>query len=423
MKQVEENQYAKKCRATLIDKIARFGAITTEDFMAHCLTDPQFGYYRHAKLGQDFITAPMLSQEFGATVGAWVELNWKRLRKPRKVMLVEAGAGRGELLHDVLYYLQENCRELMPCLFVQLVEVNQSLRQKQAQVFAKFSNSCRLRGVAWHENLEDVPEGTAIFIANEFFDALPTRQYVLLSSRSQKSAQSNPHEYQSFMRRVAVTNDSLNKYLGLDQDFGLGFSLDFSLDFSSSLRFVRAEQQALPPILLKALGQQKTQRKKQANQKGISQKEINQERINQEGMIEQVIEISPRTLAITANLAQVLARFGGAVLICDYGYSSQKKAKKGGSLQAFFRHKVVDPLLYYGACDMSVEVDFESIANEFRELDECSITTQREFLRDDKAFRQKNKDSHIAERNERLVAKDAMGERFKVLTAFSNRPS
>lgn len=391
MKQKQQNQYAEKCRTALIHKIARFGAITTEDFMAHCLTDTQFGYYRHAKLGADFITAPMMSKEFGKAVGTWVEINWKRLSKPREVILLEAGAGRGELLHDVLFYLQENCPELIPCLFIQLIEVNQSLRQKQAQVIADFlhksASSCKLRGAAWCENIEDVPEGTYIFIANEFFDALPTRQYILSpvsqQDRLQKSSQSSSQQYQSFMRRIAISRDSGGEEV--------------------SLRFVRAEQRALPPILINETQQGKEQQEKQKPQ-------------------ERIVEISPRTLAITSNLAQMLVRFGGAIFICDYGYSSQRQAKKGGSLQAFLRHKVVDPLFYCGACDLSVEVDFASIASEFSRLDECGIETQREFLLADKAFAQEGRNSVIAERNKRLLGKNAMGERFKVLTAFSKIP-
>ncbi len=31
----------------------------------------------------------------------------------------------------------------------------------------------------WHPSIDDLPNGPAIIIANEFFDALPLRQYVL----------------------------------------------------------------------------------------------------------------------------------------------------------------------------------------------------------------------------------------------------
>ena len=393
MQQQSENLYAEKCRAALFNKIARFGAITTEDFMAHCLTDQLFGYYRHANLGEDFITAPMFSEEFGAAVGEWVELSWKRLRKPQKLMLVEAGPGRGELLHDVLAYLQENCPELIPRLDLHLLEVNPSLRQKQAQVLKKFSEKFLLRDVVWHESIESLPQGACIFIANEFFDALPTRQYLLQlqyplqypSQSTQSAAQSSAQQWRCFMRRIAISDESAE---------------------TAGLRFVRAELCLLPPILLNAIPQVK---------QDFAEKV-------QEKVQEKVVEISPQTLAIVASLAQMLVRFGGAVFICDYGYFSQEQAKRGGSLQAFLKHKVVDPLRYCGACDLSAEVDFASLANEFSVVEECDTKTQSEFLLAAEVFKRRGKDSSSVAKNERLLAKNAMGERFKVLTAFSKIP-
>jgi NADH dehydrogenase [ubiquinone] 1 alpha subcomplex assembly factor 7 len=55
---------------------------------------------------------------------------------------------------------------------VHLIETSTPLREKQEQMLARY---CRPH---WHQSLEDVPEAPLIVIANEFFDALPIRQFV-----------------------------------------------------------------------------------------------------------------------------------------------------------------------------------------------------------------------------------------------------
>jgi SAM-dependent MidA family methyltransferase len=58
-------------------------------------------------------------------------------------------------------------------LDVHLVEASDRLSERQSEALA----SCG-RPVSWHRTIDDIPPGPAIFIANEFFDALPARHYV-----------------------------------------------------------------------------------------------------------------------------------------------------------------------------------------------------------------------------------------------------
>jgi len=51
-----------------------------------------------------------------------------------------------------------------------LVEINEQLRSLQGQVLAAYKPT-------WHARFEDVPEGPLLLVANEFFDALPVRQF------------------------------------------------------------------------------------------------------------------------------------------------------------------------------------------------------------------------------------------------------
>jgi NADH dehydrogenase [ubiquinone] 1 alpha subcomplex assembly factor 7 len=56
---------------------------------------------------------------------------------------------------------------------VHLVETSPSLRQRQQAALA--SSGFPLQ---WHDRIEDVPSGPTLLVANEFFDALPVRQFM-----------------------------------------------------------------------------------------------------------------------------------------------------------------------------------------------------------------------------------------------------
>jgi NADH dehydrogenase [ubiquinone] 1 alpha subcomplex assembly factor 7 len=51
-----------------------------------------------------------------------------------------------------------------------LVEINDRLRALQAAALAQFAPT-------WHARLDSVPQGPTLLVANEFFDALPVRQF------------------------------------------------------------------------------------------------------------------------------------------------------------------------------------------------------------------------------------------------------
>jgi SAM-dependent MidA family methyltransferase len=59
-------------------------------------------------------------------------------------------------------------------LRVHLVELSPVLRKRQEETLAQSGVPCM-----WHHDVAEVPDGPAIFIANEFFDALPVHQAVM----------------------------------------------------------------------------------------------------------------------------------------------------------------------------------------------------------------------------------------------------
>ena len=151
------------------------GPISVADYMRLCLGHPQHGYYvTRDPLGAqgDFITAPEVSQMFGELIGAWAAAAWQQMGAPREVRLIELGPGRGTLMADALRAAKA-VPEFVDALSVHLVETSPMLRGAQQVKLAAAT-----RPIAWHGQIEDVPEGPSIAIANEFVDALPADQLV-----------------------------------------------------------------------------------------------------------------------------------------------------------------------------------------------------------------------------------------------------
>ncbi|AWN54177.1 SAM-dependent methyltransferase [Methylobacterium sp. 17Sr1-1] len=153
--------------------IAVEGPITIERYMALCLGHPVHGYYRtRDPLGAagDFTTAPEISQIFGELLGLWTAEVWHGLGHPAPFRLVELGPGRGTLMADALRALKAAAPDCLAAADLHLVETSPTLRAAQKQALANASPS-------WHDAIDTLPGGPAIILANEFFDALPVRQY------------------------------------------------------------------------------------------------------------------------------------------------------------------------------------------------------------------------------------------------------
>ena len=158
---------------SLIDRqIAETGPMPFGLYMQLCLTHPVHGYYhRKGPIGRggDFVTAPEISQIFGESIGVWVALAGRELGG--RFDLVELGPGRGTLMADLWRSLSRVAPEAQPGGPV-LIEISDSLKAEQARALAGLSPR-------WHKSVADLPDAgpPLVIIANEFFDALPVRQY------------------------------------------------------------------------------------------------------------------------------------------------------------------------------------------------------------------------------------------------------
>lgn len=150
------------------------GPIRLDRYMDLCLGHPEYGYYRTRDpfgQGGDFTTAPEVSQIFGELIAVWCIDAWDALGQPGALQIVELGPGRGTLMADLLRTLR-SVASFTARIDVHLVETSEVLKKSQQDAVAPF-----IANPTWHDALASVPGGMAIVVANEFFDALPVRQF------------------------------------------------------------------------------------------------------------------------------------------------------------------------------------------------------------------------------------------------------
>jgi NADH dehydrogenase [ubiquinone] 1 alpha subcomplex assembly factor 7 len=156
----------------LAEHIRENGPLTVAEFMGACLYDPEDGYYAtRPNIGgadADFLTAPEASQMFGELVGLWCAHEWDALGKPA-FNWIELGPGRGVLMQDALRATQR-IEGMHDAASITLVETSEPLKEEQAEHVSQ---------AEWVPRIEDAPPGPCLVIANEFFDCLPIRQFVL----------------------------------------------------------------------------------------------------------------------------------------------------------------------------------------------------------------------------------------------------
>ena len=151
-------------------QINAFGAISIADYMRECLMHPHYGYYqKQIVFGEegDFITAPEISQMFGEIIGLKLAEKWIEAGRPHDTHLIELGPGRGTLMADILR-ATKTIPDFHNSVHVHFIEASDQLKALQAE---------KVPNATWHDQIQDVPEGFSLIIANEFFDALPIHQF------------------------------------------------------------------------------------------------------------------------------------------------------------------------------------------------------------------------------------------------------
>lgn len=152
------------------------GWISFEQYMNTALYAPGLGYYGAGanKIGGDgdFITAPSLGQQFAACLARQCGEILKNLKSEQPAMLVEFGAGTGQLALDLLAHL--DTLHSLPQQYL-MVETSPELQQRQNQLIKRHRPDL-LNIVSWVDHVP-VNGVCGVIIANELLDALPVKRF------------------------------------------------------------------------------------------------------------------------------------------------------------------------------------------------------------------------------------------------------
>ena len=145
-----------------------------DKFINLSLYDKKFGYYMKknpfGKKG-DFTTAPNISRLFSEMLAIWIISFWQSLGSPKKINLIELGAGNGEMMKVFIESFKNFPFFFKSCNLI-IHEKSPSLTRIQKK---KLINT-KIKWVSKITKIKD--KNPCIFIANEFFDAIAIKQFI-----------------------------------------------------------------------------------------------------------------------------------------------------------------------------------------------------------------------------------------------------
>ena len=154
-------------------KNKKYNLLTLDKYIEEALYNKKFGYYMNkdpfGKKG-DFITAPNISILFSEMIAIWIISFWESLKCPKKFNLIELGAGNGEMMSVLIKTFNQFPNFKKACK-INILEKSNFLKKKQKE-------NINDKSVKWLSNIRDLNNLPCIFIANEFFDALPIKQFI-----------------------------------------------------------------------------------------------------------------------------------------------------------------------------------------------------------------------------------------------------
>jgi len=146
--------------------------LPVDKFLKRVLYDKKIGYYTTKQpFGQkgDFITAPKISNLFSEIIAIWIISIWEEFGKPKNFNIIELGPGDGSLT-KILLEVFKRFPNFNSAKKVYLYELSNLLKKLQKK-------NIQSSQVKWIKNFKSINSGPVIFFGNEFFDAIPIKQF------------------------------------------------------------------------------------------------------------------------------------------------------------------------------------------------------------------------------------------------------
>ena len=153
-------------------KINKTTNLPLDKFINRSLYDKNSGYYiKKNPIGKkgDFITAPKISRLFSEIIAIWAITFWKSIGSPKKFNLIELGAGDGEMMKIFIETLKNFPEFFNSCNF--------KIHEKSDKLISIQKKNINYSKISWIKNIKKLNSTPSIFLANEFFDAIPVKQF------------------------------------------------------------------------------------------------------------------------------------------------------------------------------------------------------------------------------------------------------
>ena len=152
-------------------KTNKSASLPLDKFIEWALYDKNFGYYmKKNPFGKegDFITAPNITRLFSEIISIWIVTFWKSIGSPKEFNLIELGAGNGEMMRVILETLKNFPACFNACNF--------SIHEKSNFLIKHQKNKINFKKILWIKDIKKIYSYPTLFLANEFFEALPIKQ-------------------------------------------------------------------------------------------------------------------------------------------------------------------------------------------------------------------------------------------------------
>tara|TARA_B100000963_G_scaffold9443_1_gene7408 strand:- start:1573 stop:2634 length:1062 start_codon:yes stop_codon:yes gene_type:complete len=145
--------------------------LSVDKFLMNVLYDKKFGYYTsRIPFGEkgDYITAPKISNLFSEIIAIWIVTCWETFGKPKNFNIVELGPGDGSLSRILLKSFKK---------FPEFNSIKKLFLYEKSNYLKKIQKKKISEEVKWTKNFNEIKKGPIIFFGNEFFDAIPIKQF------------------------------------------------------------------------------------------------------------------------------------------------------------------------------------------------------------------------------------------------------
>ena len=153
-------------------KLAKINNLPLDQFINLALYDKDNGYYmKKNPFGKDgdFITAPNITRLFSEIIAIWTITFWKSIGSPKQFNLLELGAGNGEMIKVIDETLMNFPECYDACSLI--------IHEKSNFLINEQKKNLNSKKFSWLKDIKKINRNPTIFLANEFFDAIPIKQF------------------------------------------------------------------------------------------------------------------------------------------------------------------------------------------------------------------------------------------------------